>query len=129
MTDEMNDIQEEQENNSEWKWHQPTNHAWGIALVVVGLLFLVNSLGIYHIPFYNWWAVFILVPGINMLLNAWQIYQEEGLTSENVNRKAILGGALVMVSFAFFFNLNWSFFFPIVLIGAGVYLLLMHRKI
>ena len=126
MTDEMNDIQEE-EKKSEWKWHQPTNQDWGIALVVVGFLFLVSSLGIYHIPLGNWWAVFILVPGINMLINAWQIYQEEGQATDNVSRKAIGGGALVVVSFAFFFNLNWSFFFPIVLIGAGVYILLIRR--
>ena len=126
MTDEMNDFQEE-EKNTEWKWHQPTNASWGIALIVVGLLFMVDSLGIYHIPLHNWWAVFILVPGINMLINAWQIYQDAGEVSDNVSRKAIGGGALVIVSLAFFFNLNWSFFFPIVLIGAGVYLLILRR--
>jgi hypothetical protein len=126
MTDEMNNTQEE-EKSTEWKWHQPTNQVWGIALIIVGLLFMVSSLGIYHIPFYNWWAIFILVPGINMLINAWQIYQEEGQTSDNVNRKALWGGVLVLISFTFFFNLNWTFFFPIVLIGVGVYILLMHR--
>jgi len=39
---------------------------WGILLIIVGVLFLGNSLDIWHINlfFKGWWTLFIIVPSI-----------------------------------------------------------------
>ena len=107
----------------EWGRHYSNNMAWGIVLIIAGLLFLLDTF-VPHFHFHNWWAIFILVPGINMLAGAWQRYQKAGNLTRPARRTGFWGLCLILVAFTFFFNLDWGMVFAIFLIGGGVSLLL-----
>lgn len=128
MSEEINNA--EIENNDEWKdWgkHYSNRMTWGIALIVIGGLFLLDTLNIVPIHFYNWWAIFIMVPGINFLITAFQRYQQDREFSEPVHRAGFRGALLILVALTFFLNFDWGIMFSIFLIGAGLYLLLLRR--
>ena len=101
----------------------PKDNSWaiGIALILVGALFLLDTFDILNINLTNWWAVFLLVPGLNMTLSGWRRYGTTG--SKSGRRTGMWGMALIIMAFAFFFNIAWSWIFPVVLIGAGIYFL------
>ena len=48
------------------------NMIWGIALVVVGVIFALNELGLtdINIFFKGWWTLFIIIPSIVMLITS-----------------------------------------------------------
>ena len=128
MSEKINHIKEE--TNDDWKdWgrHYSNRMTWGIALIVLGGLFLLDTLNIAPIHFYNWWSIFIMVPGINFLITAYQRYQHDRVFSEPVRRAGFRGILLVLVALTFFLNIDWGIMFSIFLIGAGLYLLLMRR--
>ncbi len=108
----------------EWKLD---NNNWvvGIALILLGGLFMLDTLNVMDINIHNWWAIFILIPGLRMVANGWQQYQQE--QSLNSGNAALGGLFLIALSCIFFFNLSWSLFLPILLIGGGLYLLLFRR--
>lgn len=99
---------------------------WGrwvgpIVLIVLGLIFLLDNLGI-KLPG-NWWAIFILIPAIYALAGAWRIYQQAGgeLTMAVVG--PLIGGLVLLaltIVFLFNVNLNWGIILPIILIAVGV---------
>jgi hypothetical protein len=128
MSEEINHI--EKEKNDDWKdWgrHYTNRTTWGIALIVLGGLFLLDTLNLVPIHFYNWWAIFIMVPGINFLITAFQRYQQDGAFSYPARRAAFRGTLLVLVALTFFLNIDWGIVFAILLICGGLYLLLMRR--
>jgi hypothetical protein len=128
MSEEINRIEEE--NTDDWKdWgrHYSNRMTWGIALIVLGGLFLLDTLNVAPIHFYNWWAIFIMVPGINFLISAYQRYQQDREFSDPVRRAGFRGILLVLVALTFFLNIDWGIMFSIFLIGGGLYLLLMRR--
>jgi hypothetical protein len=129
MVEELNNINEETKNEDldEWKdWgkHYTNRVTWGISLIFLGALFLLETFNIIPIHFYNWWAVFILVPGINSLLLAGKRFQQTGQINHKVQRAGFRGLLLILVALTFFLNLDWGIMFSILLIGAGIYLLL-----
>ena len=124
MKEEIEIIIDKEKSGKDSAFQDPDNLSWGIALIVVGLLFMVDSLGFADLPLYNWWAIFILVPGINMLTKAWFHYRQSGSFTSNASRSGMWGSVLVLVAFTFFFNLSWNLLFPFVLIAAGIYILL-----
>ena len=63
MTDEF----ENKENGFERSFDMSfddNNWIVGLALIVIGGLFLLDSFGIMSINLVNWWAIFILIPGL-----------------------------------------------------------------
>lgn len=100
---------------------QNNNWALGIALILVGGLFLLDTFNIMNINMTNWWAIFILIPGLNMAVSGWRQYQRDGSTSSR--NSGFWGLVLIIVAFTFFFNITWNFVFPAVLIAGGIYLL------
>lgn len=46
-------------------------HHWfkGLALLVLGVLFLLGTLGVMEFSFLVWWPLFPILMGINMLMN------------------------------------------------------------
>jgi hypothetical protein len=100
---------------------------WGVALIVLGGLFLLDTFNLAPIHFYNWWAIFIMVPGINFLITAAQRYQQEKEFTESVRRSGFRGILLVLIALTFFLNIDWGIMFSLLLIGGGLYLLLMRR--
>jgi hypothetical protein len=117
MSDDLN----KNEKLSNWaSWDD--NWATGLALILVGGLFLLHTLNLITIAIYNWWAVFILIPGLNMAIKGWQGYGRTG--AKSARRTGFWGLVLILVAFGFFLNISWSYIFPAILIGVGLYILL-----
>jgi uncharacterized membrane protein HdeD (DUF308 family) len=128
MSEEINISK--QDKNDDWRdWgrHYTNRTTWGIALILLGGLFLLDTFNLAPIHFYNWWAIFIMVPGINYLIMAYQRYQQDNEFSDSVRRAGFRGILLVLVALTFFLNINWGIMFPIFLIGGGLYLLFLRR--
>jgi len=106
----------------EWNF-ESNNWALGVALILVGGLFLLDTFDVLHINMTNWWAIFILVPGLNMAVTGWRRYQATQSTSSR--NTTFWGIMLILLAFSFFFSIAWSFIFPLFLVGAGVYLLVL----
>jgi hypothetical protein len=137
MKDELDKIEGQDDNwdegwdddndwKSSWDWSGSNNWTWGLALVLIGALFLLNNLGITYIRAYNWWAVFILAPGLNMLAQAYSRYQDAGRFTRGARRAGLVGFFLVALAFSFLFNLSWAMLGPAFLILAGLYLLFIR---
>ena len=91
----------------------------GVLLIALGVGFLARNFG-YPLP-QNWWALFLLLPGLAALSTAWSIYQRNGQQLNGGARSALIGGLiLVLLSFLFFFDVNFGKFWPVILIVIGV---------
>ncbi|NIV11055.1 MAG: hypothetical protein GWN62_07100 [Aliifodinibius sp.] len=112
MNDENNKYNERKFVDNNW--------AFGIALILVGILFMLDNFNLLDINLTNWWAIFILIPGLNMTVNGWRRYQYN--QSQSSRNTAFWGLMLIILAFTFFFNIAWNLVFPIALIGAGIYL-------
>ncbi len=128
MTEELNQIEEEKKDDiddwRDWGQHYTNRVTWGVALIFLGALFLLDTFNVAPIHFYNWWAIFILVPGINTLILAGKRFQNEGQINHKVRRAGFRGLLLILVALTFFLNIDWGIMFSIFLIGGGIYLLL-----
>jgi hypothetical protein len=120
MNDEIEKREEKSERSIEVGF-DTDNWIVGLALILVGGLFLLDSFNLVNINLVNWWAVFILIPGLSMTIKGWRRYQEDQSTSSR--NSGMWGMALILMAFAFLFNISWNLIFPAFLIGAGAYLL------
>lgn len=111
------------ENDRETRSWKADNDNWavGIALILVGGLFMLDTMGIIDIRLTNWWAIFILIPGLNMVFRGWRHFQAS--QSHHGRNTAFWGMMLIVLAFTLFFNVSWELIFPAGLIGAGLYLL------
>jgi hypothetical protein len=101
--------------------------AVGLILIVLGGIFLLRNTGTFDIPLKNWWALFILLPAIGSLDTARRIYRSAGNQLTLPARGSLLVGlVLTFVSAAFIFELNWSFFGPILIILTGIGILVTY---
>jgi cell wall-active antibiotic response 4TMS protein YvqF len=101
----------------------PGGSTWGVGvvLIVLGGIFLMQNTGMYKIPFTNWWALFILIPAFGSLDRAYRAYKTAGNQLTAFARNSMFVGLiLTMVAGMFLFNLNWTFFGPIMIILVGV---------
>ena len=108
-------------NNEPSRRSFDNNWAMGLALIIVGTLFMLDTFDIMNINLHNWWAIFILVPGISMAVRGWKEYREVGTKSSRST--GFWGVVLIIVAGSFFFNISWNLVFPIILMGLGIYLL------
>jgi uncharacterized membrane protein YhaH (DUF805 family) len=98
------------------------NWATGLALILVGGLFLLHTFGIISIALKNWWAVFILIPGLNMAIKGWRDYGRTN--SKSARRTGFWGLVFILIAFSFLLGITWNFIFPAVLVGIGLFILL-----
>ena len=101
-----------------------TGGAWigGGILILLGLIFLLQNMGIYFLQ--NWWALFILIPAFASFSSAYGIYQSNGHRFTHAVRGAAIGGVFfTLLTAAFLFGLSAGLFWPLVLILGGVSLL------
>ena len=90
---------------------------------MLGIVFLLQNLGSFYLN--NWWALFILIPAVGSFAAAWRTYQVAGGHLTAASRGSLIGGlVLTMVAVVFLFNLNWTWFGPILIILAGIGVLL-----
>ena len=102
---------------------QQLDFTWGIALIAVGVLFLVDNM-ISGFHFNNWGAIFILIPGLNSILKAWNGYNQDRKITNRVRRAGFYGLFMILLSMTFFFNLDWGIMGAVFLIGWGLSMLL-----
>lgn len=95
----------------------PGRVTFGLALIVVGVLFLLrNYLGV---PIDNWWAVFILIPAVGALWSAWIVWRTTGLAYAAAG--PFTGGVFFLaVAGIFLFELEWGRVWPVFLVIAGL---------
>jgi hypothetical protein len=115
------EIESEPESHEDHRKEAPGWIAGGV-LLMLGLLLLVSN--ITGAPFNNWWALFILIPALGSLYIALRNYGQTGAMTESV-RKPLTGGLILfLVSLMFLFEIDWSRFWPFLLIIVGGTLLL-----
>ena len=120
----MSEDGNEKKTTMDWRF-EGNDWAIGIALILAGGLFMLDTFNIVDIHLTNWWAVFILIPGINMTVNGVRRQQRTGSTASR--NTTMWGALLILLAFSFFFNIAWHLIFPVILIGIGAYLLLVRR--
>ncbi len=99
------------------------NWVAGLILVALGGAFLLQNMGALSITIHNWWALFILIPALGSFDTALRAYRNSGNRLNATARGALLAGAIMtVVTLAFLFDLDWTYFGPmlIILVGVGV---------
>ena len=77
----------DENTNFKKDWNMDNNNlVVGLALILLGGLFMLDTLNIMDINIHNWWAIFILIPGLRMVANGWQQYQQEQSLSSGERR-------------------------------------------
>lgn len=94
---------------------------FGILLIILGGIFLLQNTGIYNLPLKNWWALFILLPALGTLESAWRAYSGAGnqLTPAAIG-SLMVGMMFLLITLAFLFDISWIFFGPVLLILVGL---------
>lgn len=95
----------------------------GLVLIFIGLAFLLQRFGALGEHF-NWWAIFIFIPAFSSLAGAWYAWQRGGRFNAAV--RSGLGGGLIVLTVAlmFLFDLDWSVWWPLMIIMPGLGILL-----
>ncbi len=93
----------------------------GLIMILLGVAFLLRTTGSFIFPLNNWWALFILIPAVGAFDSAIRLYRnaDNQITGPALG-SLLVGLVLTFVTASFLFNLNWSFFGPILLILAGI---------
>lgn len=112
MDDSQTPITTQPERDDKGPW------IFGGILIVIGVFLLLQNLTGLNLG--NWWALFILIPAAGSLISAWKLYEAHGTIDATV-RGPLIGGVILLFVFAmFFFGFNWSLFWPVLLILAGI---------
>jgi len=102
-----------------------SSNIWiGLAFIGGGAIVLLNQSGLLAFEL-NWWALFILFPAFGALSGAYNRFRATNNIFEmSVMMPALIGLFLVALAFSMlvgvFWNINWSLFWPIILIIIGL---------
>jgi hypothetical protein len=103
-------------------WSSGWSGAWlGVALIAIGLLFLVQNYLGYELR--NWWALFILIPAYGSFTAAWYSWRNHQ-TGYGAASSFTMGIVFTAVAAIFLLDLPWSRVWPIFIILAGIGMLL-----
>ncbi len=100
------------------------NGAWfGIILILAGVIIFAQQAG-WLGPRFNWWALLILIPAFGSLTGAFYAFQAAGRLNAAV--RSGLGSALILftLTFMFLLGLDWSVYWPLMVIAPGISVLL-----
>lgn len=99
----------------------------GLILIILGGLFLLRNTGMFEIPLKNWWSLFILLPAIGSLDTARRFYRSAGnRLTPPASGSLLVSLVLTLVTAVFLFELNWSYFGPILIILTGLGILVTY---
>ena len=88
-------------------------------------MFLLQNMGTYNFPINNWWALFILIPAFGAFERALRMYHEaENQFANQMNGSLLTGIVLLLVTAGFLFNIDWTYFGPVLIILAGLGILM-----
>lgn len=90
----------------------------GVILIGVGILFLLTNFGL-ELP-QRWWAIFILLPAVAALVTAARFYNIDGKLTSRAAASATGGILMLAIALILYLDLNWSVFWPVLLIIVGV---------
>lgn len=96
-----------------------------VAVIAVGVIFLISNLGM-KIPFLdssNWWAWLILVGPFGPLTHAYYAYRARGTVDAEVLSSLLAGGAVILVAVMFLLGLDWGVWWPLFVILGGLFML------
>ncbi len=94
--------------------------AWlaGAALIMLGALFMLQNMGALHLN--NAWALFILLPATGSLASAYGLYRRHGRWTA-AGRGALISGLILMAVTVFFLlDVEWSKWWPVLLVLFGM---------
>ncbi len=90
----------------------------GIALIMLGLIYMLQNMGALHLN--NGWALFILLPAIGSLVTAYGSYHHHGRWTA-AGRGALISGLILTAVTAFFLlDVEWSKWWPLLLVLFGI---------
>ena len=92
----------------------------GLAVIIVGLIFLARNFGL-DLPLPDrWWAIFILLPAAAALVQAARFYRMDNRVTSRV-AGATTGGVLMLATaLILFLDLEWDRFWPVMVIIVGL---------
>jgi hypothetical protein len=91
----------------------------GVILILLGVAFLLERMGLIAMPG-NWWSVFIYLAAVASFANAWRAYRAGGAFGPVAGGSFVWGLVLTVVASIFLFELPWAQWWPAILIGVGV---------
>jgi hypothetical protein len=97
-----------------------SNSWFGVALIGLGLLFLVQNYLGYEL--HNWWALFFMIPAIGSFGAAYSLWREGNATA--VAGSLTMGVLFTAVAAIFLLSLPWRSVWPVFIILAGLGMLL-----
>jgi hypothetical protein len=81
----------------------------------------MQNMGTFTSPWRNWGALFILIPAFGAFDRAWRFYRNgDNQFTSQVRGALLVGLVLTFVTVMVLFELNWTFFGPLLLILVGV---------
>ena len=98
--------------------HSHPSWAAGAILIVAGILFLGQNLGMVYLR--NWWALFILLPSIGFFAAAEKGIRETGRFNYLARASLLAGIILVCFTAIFLFGLDLALYGPVLFILAGL---------
>lgn len=104
----------------------PSDATWpgvplvGLAVVIVGVVFLARNFG-WDFPLPDrWWALFVLIPAGGALVTAARLYNQDGRLTERAIGVATVGFLMLTTALILFFDLNWGTWWPVMVIIVGL---------
>lgn len=116
------------ESSAKPSW--PGRVAPAVVVIAVGVVFLLNNLGI-EIPILdhdNWWAWLILVGALSPLSCAVERYRRIGHVDSKVLHSLLASLAVVMVALMFILQLSWAQWLPLFVIYGGLSMMTRERS-
>jgi hypothetical protein len=96
----------------------------GLLLVLLGIVFLLQTSGYLIIQLQNWGALFILIPVLALFDRAYREYRFAGnQLTPRASGTALVGIVLLIVMVVVLLNLNWAIYGPVLVILVGLGLL------
>ena len=96
----------------------------GLAIIAVGILFLLRNVGIlYFDEIWQYWPVILIVVGISKIANT--------DSASSVTRGLIIGGigtVFLLRNLGYIYGNIWQYVWPAVLIGVGLMILVRHLE-
>ena len=108
----------------EFSWHDSSSWSWGVVLILLGAIFLLNNMGYDFLQVHNWWAIFILAPGLSMIANSLKYFRAKNRFSRGARTRGLLGVILSAFAVSLLFGIDLALLGPFLLVGFGIYLLL-----
>ncbi|MHB1542966.1 MAG: LiaF transmembrane domain-containing protein [Gammaproteobacteria bacterium] len=110
--------------------HRGGRLAFGLVVIVIGLLFLLHNIGIrFPFVFYrNWWALFIVCAAIWPLSDALRYYRLTSRIDGRVIHSLLSASVILLIAAFFLFDLSWRLWWPLFIMYGGLWIMIGNRR-